>query len=407
MNNISELQGLLDSLDSEWVLYIKRLSANDTGLTGGHQVGVYIPREAGKQFLPGIQRIDTKNPELFITTRVDSHSLPEQTVRAVYYNNKHSENVKNGRDEQRLTQWKTGVGATSLQDVDNTGALCVFAFHFPPEKDDTDYLRVWVCRNIEEEDHLEGLVGEVVPGGWLCGRFDALVGGMFSLPLTTEKIINTPDEWDTAFPTGKEIIEFVVKNYREEDLLPDKRLLKRRRHEFAVFRAIEDKHLLDLVGKGFDSVDSFIAVANSVSNRRKSRSGNSLELHLECIFLEEGLKSFGTQCVTESRKKPDFLFPSCEKYHDPEWPAEMLRMLAVKTTCKDRWRQILNEANRIETPHLLTLQEGVSENQHREMESEGVKLVVPKPLHKKYPKGVREKLTSLDEFIRSTATLYL
>ena len=85
----------------------------------------------------------------------------------------------------------------------------------------------------------------------------------------------------------------------------------------------------------------------------------------------------------------------------------MLRMLAVKTTCKDRWRQILNEANRIETPHLLTLQEGVSENQHREMESEGVKLVVPKPLHKKYPKGVREKLTSLDEFIRSTATLYL
>ena len=240
----------------------------------------------------------------------------------------------------------------------------------------------------------------------MCGRFDALVGGMFSLPIPTERIVRTPDEWDTVFPTGREIIEFVVNNYRETHLLPDKRLMNRRKHEFAVFRTIEDKHILDLVGKGFDSVDSFIAAANSVSNRRKSRSGNSLELHLECIFIEEGLRSFGTQCVTESRKKPDFLFPSCEKYHDPEWPDEKLRMLAVKTTCKDRWRQILNEADRIDAPHLFTLQEGVSANQHKEMESEGVKLVVPKPLHSKYPKSVREKLTSLDDFIRSTATLY-
>ncbi len=29
--------------DSNWYVYIKRLSANDTGATGSHQVGIYIP----------------------------------------------------------------------------------------------------------------------------------------------------------------------------------------------------------------------------------------------------------------------------------------------------------------------------------------------------------------------------
>ena len=47
--------------------------------------------------------------------------------------------------------------------------------------------------------------------------------------------------------------------------------------------------------------------------------------------------------------------------------ADTLRMLAVIFTCKDRWRQILNEAYRIEQCHLITLQESQSENQFREI----------------------------------------
>ena len=69
------------------------------------------------------------------------------------------------------------------------------------------------------------------------------------------------------------------------------------------------------------------------------------------------------------------------------------------TTCKDRWRQILNEASRIETKHLLTLQEGISENQFREMSEAGVQLVVPLPLVGKYPESVQPYLQSLESFI--------
>ena len=74
-------------------------------------------------------------------------------------------------------------------------------------------------------------------------------------------------------------------------------------------------------------------------------------------------------------------------------------MLAAKTTCKDRWRQILNEADRIPTKHLLTLQEGVSENQFQEMVEANVKLVVPQGLHESYPEWVRPHLISFESFI--------
>ena len=55
-------------------------------------------------------------------------------------------------------------------------------------------------------------------------------------------------------------------------------------------------------------------------------------------------------------------------------------MLAAKSTCKDRWRQILNEAARIPLKHLLTLEPSISRNQTDEMAAEGVQLVIPAPL---------------------------
>jgi hypothetical protein len=80
-------------------------------------------------------------------------------------------------------------------------------------------------------------------------------------------------------------------------------------------------------------------------------------------------------------------------------------MLGVKTTCKDRWRQILNEADRIDTKHLITLQEGVSIDQFKEMQSANVRLVVPTPLHRSYPEKIRHELISLADFISETKSI--
>ena len=115
--------------------------------------------------------------------------------------------------------------------------------------------------------------------------------------------------------------------------------------------------------------------------------------------------NFSSQCVTENNKKPDFIFPSHKAYHDKCFPEHKLRMLAVKTTCKDRWRQLLNEAHRIKNPFLFTLQEGVSVNQYKEMKHEGVTLVIPEPIRKTFPDEIRAELLSLTDFIGQTKSL--
>lgn len=74
-------------------------------------------------------------------------------------------------------------------------------------------------------------------------------------------------------------------------------------------------------------------------------------------------------------------------------------MLAAKTTLKDRWRQILNEADKIDRKHLLTLQEGVSPNQFAEMEAASVQLVVPESLIKTYAEDIQPRLMTIRDFL--------
>ena len=74
-------------------------------------------------------------------------------------------------------------------------------------------------------------------------------------------------------------------------------------------------------------------------------------------------------------------------------------MLASKSTCKDRWRQVLAEASRIRTKHLLTLEPAISTHQTSEMEAHGLRLVVPAQLHDTYTDSQRAWLSDLCSYI--------
>lgn len=202
--------------------------------------------------------------------------------------------------------------------------------------------------------------------------------------------------------TSFTIIDRLIELRSDLGLNPDQRLLRRRDCEFEIFRSVEQVAELPLIQAGFPTVDDFVARAQSILQRRKARSGRSLELHTRQIFIEERLQEsvhFSHQPESDLNKRPDFLFPSEAAYKDASFPKSNLRMLAVKTTCKDRWRQIINEADRIEEKHLLTLQEGVSENQFQEMVDCKVQLVVPARLIESFPKAVRPHLQTLESFI--------
>ena len=83
------------------------------------------------------------------------------------------------------------------------------------------------------------------------------------------------------------------------------------------------------------------------------------------------------------------------------FPSNRLISLAAKTTCKDRWRQVINEADRLrdKPKYLCTLQQGISPAQMDEMQAENVILVVPKPYIAAYPRDRQDRIWTLAQFI--------
>jgi len=388
------------------VWYAKRLSGNDTLANGSHQAGPYIPKELLFEVFPSLNRPDAVNPDKIFRLIVDSHS-DGRRVRAIWYNNRFRGGTRN---EARMTGF--GGSSSALLDPESTGSIAVFAFH-RDDSGEADLCHVWVCRSGVEEELVEERIGPVEPGRFVVWTADSNSSLTVQKPRTScwLKESEIPSEWLASFPSGAEIVRKTVELQPCHRSLPiDRRLMKRRECEYEIFRSVEQAAELPIIKAGFQSVDDFVNRANSILQRRKSRSGKSLELHAREIFLEEDLKEgidFDAQPESDPGKRPDFLFPNEAAYKDIRFPTDKLRLLAVKTTCKDRWRQVLNEADRIQVKHILTLQEGISENQFREMTEARVRLVVPEPLVGSYPQSVRPHLQTFESFIADVRLLNL
>lgn len=187
---------------------------------------------------------------------------------------------------------------------------------------------------------------------------------------------------------------------------PDAALMAWMEHEEFLFRIYERHIVQQRLCKGFgvggDDVDEFISYSLSVQNRRKSRVGHAFEGHLEALFMANKLqyeRPRGKGKITENNTKPDFMFPSFAHYHNDSFPAEKLIVLGAKTTCKDRWRQVLSEANRVERKHLITLEPAISVAQTSEMASSKLQLVVPQGIQLTYTDHQREALKCVKEFV--------
>ncbi|MEM7457645.1 MAG: type II restriction endonuclease [Planctomycetota bacterium] len=180
---------------------------------------------------------------------------------------------------------------------------------------------------------------------------------------------------------------------------PDEALMTWIEWEYALFRVLEKHMVTDQLEAGFEDVDQFLSYSLSVQNRRKSRTGHALENHLIFIFERNGLR-FSNGCRTENNSRPDFLFPGEDEYHVSDFDPARLTMLGAKTTCKDRWRQVLAEAERADDKFLITREEGISENQTDEMRSHNLQLVIPRRLQATYTLNQRAWLFDLRMFIQ-------
>jgi len=184
---------------------------------------------------------------------------------------------------------------------------------------------------------------------------------------------------------------------------PDAALIGWMDFEERLFMTLE-RHIVSerlrqgFLGDGSPDIDGFIKFSLSVQNRRKSRAGWAFGNHIEAILQAHDLR-FKREATTEKRNGPDFLFPGEAEYHDPEFSSDRLTMLGAKTSCKDRWRQVLAEADRIGNKHLLTLEPGISAAQTTEMKTADLTLVLPQPLHETYRTEQVADLLNLEGFI--------
>jgi len=170
--------------------------------------------------------------------------------------------------------------------------------------------------------------------------------------------------------------------------------------ETAMFYQLEDSLILPKIQAGYPSSDEFFKDAKSWTNRRRTRAGAGLENHLEAIFVSRNL-TYTRGPHTEGKKKPDFIFPSIACYHDLSFDSTQLRMVASKTSAKDRWRQILSEAERIARKHLFTLQSPITESQTSEMSAANVQLVVPKQSHQLFTNNQKRNLWDLETLLEA------
>lgn len=377
------LQDAIQLVNDSVFAYCHYITPNDVGATGGHQCGFTFAKPCYKMFFdtPG-EKGSNKDCQVRITWQKDICI----ESRAIYYG-------VGTRNEYRLTRF--GRGFEFLRD-EYIGSLQIMT------KSADGEINAYV---LSEQGNIEDFMAtfnlDLVKGNQIVERnapvsVDEIIANQFALFIK---------EHDT-FPDTVTMAEFArrcvseANRYTQKDICEcsDKIILKWVDAEYQLFSALEESIYHPVYSQPFANCQSLIEFSNSILNRRKSRAGKSLEHHLAEIFTASELR-FEEQAVTENNKKPDFLFPDGVSYHNILFPADKLTMLGAKTTCKDRWRQVLNEANRIPEKHLFTLQRGVSKNQLMEMRDEHLTLVVPRENKNLFLPEFHDGIMCLSDFI--------
>ncbi len=377
------LTSAIRSVQLSKAAWCRFITGNDTGTTGSHQAGFYIPKCASYLLFDEPGR---------------KGEIKEKTVQIKWQDSFYTESCfkyygQKTRNEYRITRF--GRGFPFLQD-ENVGDLLIIA-KFTEEdysgyvlSSDEDIDEFFATFNLapDETNQLIDVAGTVKPDVRIELLLQEFAEPFKSFPETRQMAQGARDCYNKA----NSIADISIQN------TPDDILLKWVDTEYRLFRFMEEKIYADIISKPFGNIDAFARMANEVLNRRKSRAGKSLEHHLADIFTKNELV-FEEQAITEDNKKPDFLFPNAECYHNLQFPADDLIVLGAKTTCKDRWRQVLTEADRVDVKFLFTLQQGISKNQLKEMHDSNLTLVVPHKYIASFPQEYQAEISDLKGFI--------
>ncbi len=363
---------------------LKFISRNNVGLTGSHECGFYLPKIVHGLFTPhGPEKGMNSKHELRITWQ--DGRVTESVI--TWYGNK-------TRSEYRLTRFGKDFPFLNEGVV---GDMLVLISTAPGEA------LAFVLDFDEDIEEIQTTLGVDAFGRW--GIFkDGAPQPEENEDACVERRIREFSGAFKAFPANDvfsaatlDILRTCSKKFAGKPL--DNVLVEACKTEYELFRAVERIVCQnDVSGRLFKDIDDFLKVAGSIMNRRKSRAGRSFENHVHSI-LETASIPHTMRPDLGPDGTPDIVIPGQEAYMDNAFPAESLLVVGLKTTCKDRWRQVTQEGLRVRRKHLITLQQGVTAAQLNQMEAANVSLVVPEPLHKLYPTLIHVKPMTLESFV--------
>jgi len=368
---------------------LKYISRNDVGLTGSHQGGFYLPKAAW---------------HLYTTHPPAKGSNAKTDVEVIWQDDRTTQSCvtwygAKTRSEYRLTRFGKDFAWLT---VDNVGSLLVL---IPAT---TTMFFAYVLDLEDDIEEIQAALGVEVIGTWAVHE-----AGAAAQPENENQCVNRHfrkfTEDTKEFPsTGtfadevRRVVSECVPNFSKS--AADDRLLRWLAEEYDLFRMVERNLCQSEMLRLFKDVDDFLKTASSIMNRRKARAGRSLERHFEYL-LQELRIPYSAQPRIDGNVQPDILIPGKQAYEDPNYPVAKLMIIGVKTTCKDRWRQVLSEAKRIPAKHILTIQPGISVSQLREMHECKVRLIVPRRLHKEYPTDSATVILGIEQFLKSLAAV--
>ncbi|WP_319005791.1 type II restriction endonuclease [Metabacillus niabensis] len=355
--------------------FCKYISANDTGKTGGHQSGFYVPKHAHQILFdsPGIKGENKEREVRLYWEQLDYHT---DTMFKWY--------GKGSRSEYRMTR---------------------FGKKFPFFKDEHigDLL---IIIKVTKDEYL----GYVLSGNdaeAFLGTFSIspVENASTHVQMLTEKsidehtmeLVNKYTMKYTKFPRPRNIAAISREIYYKahKDKKPvlenfDAAILEWINIEYQFFESLENYLYKEEVNKSFNDLNELLRFANTVTESRRRRIINSFEFHLEFIFeiLELSYKS-----SRKNNYERDIEFSFSDSEGQP------LIFLNAQTTCKENWKSAINLVSNLEdNNYIITLEKGLSEHTLEQIYSNKLKLVVPEKYRVFYPKQYREKILNISSF---------
>ena len=405
---LETLDALLREADA---VYLKKLSLNDwqwTENTDAHQGGVYIPAEARDSgFFPKLSRKERKTTghEIFECFFDIDWIIPAERKKArlVNYRSKGEEThltrlVKSefaqispasllvifrmAKSESAIPQYRAMVADSSgpaferLADIFDLKCDFHSDIRIPRKALDSAARRAEVFLNDAVDAFFEGRFSsfskahermpDTVEMAELARRAFFQTSGLKSL---NPFALRTPG--DAVMTISRDIEYGIFKEYQ----------LRARACELIKTIFGDDPGKTSpqaAVRAAISNFDDINRIFLSAGQQRKSRAGYSFEHHLKRMLLDGDIPH-EEQVVIESKKRPDFILPSLRVYKDASRNTEDALVLSLKTTLKERWKQVHGEIKNCDL-YLGTLDENIAANAIEDMATQGIRLVVPESL---------------------------